>query len=405
MATNYITQIQDTSNTTHDLIDTFASHYIKGTQTAATNAWTGALPDGVTAYYDGLSIDYFLPYAGTSTAATLNLSSKGAKPVYVGDGTSAVTTHFPQYSVIHLTYLINSNLNSGNGCWKATGYYNTNTDTKVTQNITTTNASYAVLLSYSTTDSSTRTESSRKTTTLTYNPSTKALATGGTVDGYTLAGASAKAVDTSIALSSSSANLPTSAAVASHVANNYLALTGGTVTGPTTFGDSVTIDEATIGDLVVTGNVSFANMLDICYPVGSYYETSDTTFNPNNVWGGTWEEVDGTFVNGTGTFVNITSYTSSNSPYVFPSNGVIKLACGYEAGNAMSATILDADDTGSIALVQSSASSYTMKSTQHVQAVVYKGQRCYCTKTGSSSSSTVYFFPYTYSSKRWHRTA
>ena len=26
----------------------------------------------------------------------------------------------------------------------------------------------------------------------------------------------------------------------------------------------------------------------IYYPVGSYYETSDTTFNPNTAWGGTW---------------------------------------------------------------------------------------------------------------------
>lgn len=31
------------------------------------------------------------------------------------------------------------------------------------------------------------------------------------------------------------------------------------------------------------------------YPVGSYYETSDTSFNPNNAWGGTWVlENDGT---------------------------------------------------------------------------------------------------------------
>jgi hypothetical protein len=146
--------------------------------------------------------------------------------------------------------------------------------------------------------------------------------------------------------------------------------------------------------------------LDYYYPVGSYYETSDTTFDPNSAWGGTWEEVDGTFVNGVDVGVNLTSYTSSSSPYVFPSNGVIKVACGYEAGNAMQAQILDADDTSSVALVQSSsASSYTMKASQHVQAVVYKGQRCYCIKTGSSTNSTVYFYPYTYSTKRWHRTA
>lgn len=30
-----------------------------------------------------------------------------------------------------------------------------------------------------------------------------------------------------------------------------------------------------------------ASVLD-CYPVGSYYETSDTSFNPNAAWGGTW---------------------------------------------------------------------------------------------------------------------
>lgn len=28
--------------------------------------------------------------------------------------------------------------------------------------------------------------------------------------------------------------------------------------------------------------------IDLYYPVGSYYETSDVTFNPNVTWGGTW---------------------------------------------------------------------------------------------------------------------
>lgn len=138
--TNYIQQITATNGTTHDLVDTSASHYVKGTQTSSTNAWTGALPDGVSAYYDGLAIDYFLPYAGTSSGATLNLGSKGAKPVYIGNSTTQATTHYPQYSVIHLTYIINSGLNSGNGCWKASGYYDTNTTytipTKTSSNAT-----------------------------------------------------------------------------------------------------------------------------------------------------------------------------------------------------------------------------------------------------------------------------
>lgn len=33
---------------------------------------------------------------------------------------------------------------------------------------------------------------------------------------------------------------------------------------------------------------AFKSIFDIFYPVGSYYETSDTSFNPNDVWGGTW---------------------------------------------------------------------------------------------------------------------
>ena len=31
-------------------------------------------------------------------------------------------------------------------------------------------------------------------------------------------------------------------------------------------------------------------VLDLMHPVGSYYETSDTSFNPNTAWGGTWVE-------------------------------------------------------------------------------------------------------------------
>ena len=30
------------------------------------------------------------------------------------------------------------------------------------------------------------------------------------------------------------------------------------------------------------------SQLDYYYPVGSYYETSDASFNPNTAWGGTW---------------------------------------------------------------------------------------------------------------------
>lgn len=35
-------------------------------------------------------------------------------------------------------------------------------------------------------------------------------------------------------------------------------------------------------------NDSGISLLNIFYPVGSYYETSNKNFNPNTAWGGTW---------------------------------------------------------------------------------------------------------------------
>lgn len=37
-----------------------------------------------------------------------------------------------------------------------------------------------------------------------------------------------------------------------------------------------------------TRSVGTLNVVDMFYPIGSYYETSDTTFDPNVSWGGTW---------------------------------------------------------------------------------------------------------------------
>ena len=50
--------------------------------------------------------------------------------------------------------------------------------------------------------------------------------------------------------------------ITSSVLNNYLPLTGGKVTGPTTFGDTVSIDDLNAGQLVVSGNASFANTIN-----------------------------------------------------------------------------------------------------------------------------------------------
>lgn len=78
--------------------------------------------------------------------------------------------------------------------------------------------------------------------------------------------------------------------------NNALPLTGGSVTGPVSFGDSVTIDEATIGDLVVNGSASFTNgahgvidkakAADVTSTLNALvkYEDTEGTFSDSNIY-------------------------------------------------------------------------------------------------------------------------
>lgn len=47
------------------------------------------------------------------------------------------------------------------------------------------------------------------------------------------------------------------------------------------------VGEAIVGQSTVGGG---NNIFDTFYPVGSYYETSDSTFDPNTAWGGTWQK-------------------------------------------------------------------------------------------------------------------
>ena len=97
---------------------------------------------------------------------------------------------------------------------------------------------------------------------------------------------------------------------------------GGSVTGVK--GDSegtyrtgnVNITKANIG----LGNVDNkssstikSELLDIFYPIGSYYETSDSEFDPNTEWGGTWvaEEEGKAHISAGTTYIAGTEYGSS----------------------------------------------------------------------------------------------
>lgn len=113
------------------------NYRISGTQTSTTNEWKGNLPEGVASYGDGLTIDYFLPYPGTPTAATLTLSPGTAKPVYClsMDSLTPVTTQIPAKAVVRLTYIVDASINSGNGAWLAIGDWSPNQQSSL--NVTT----------------------------------------------------------------------------------------------------------------------------------------------------------------------------------------------------------------------------------------------------------------------------
>lgn len=63
-----------------------------------------------------------------------------------------------------------------------------------------------------------------------------------------------------------------------------------------------------INGAVTASKIDVSSLIDVFYPVGSYYETSDTTFDPNVSWGGTWaEDSDGrvTVAMDNGTFATV----------------------------------------------------------------------------------------------------
>lgn len=110
--------------------------FISGTQTAATNAWTGTAST-VSALSDGLSIRYWVPYSSTGNV-TLNLTlsdgtSTGALNCYT-NGSNYLSSDISANTVILLTYRENITLGDSiivSGWWAIFGSGNyENADTK-----------------------------------------------------------------------------------------------------------------------------------------------------------------------------------------------------------------------------------------------------------------------------------
>lgn len=128
------------ANTLTNMAQLTNNLFINGTQTATTGSWKGKLPAEITSLYNGLTIFYRLPQAGSGNASLQLYAPDGTTtigancPVYGGN--TRLTTHYPQYSIIPMTYY--------NGEWRANPYYNTNSN--VTQTNSTASEYRAILM-------------------------------------------------------------------------------------------------------------------------------------------------------------------------------------------------------------------------------------------------------------------
>lgn len=151
-----------------------------------------------------------------------------------------------------------------------------------------------------------------------------------------------------------------------------------------------------------SGQVS-KSLIDLFYPVGSYYETSNTSFNPNTAWGGTWVEDTG----GRVTLAANSSYTTgatggatSNSHYHQYGVGHGEYY-GSTAGKEIWAWNGQSDSWVASTTLDS-PSQQLNSGLKDTSSALEFNRRTVKTNTDSKSVSTMQ--PYIVV-KRWHRTA
>lgn len=171
-----------------------------------------------------------------------------------------------------------------------------------------------------------------------------------------------------------------------------LQLTGGQVTGPVTFGDSITVDEATLGDLVVNGNASFTNNIQANtingVTVGSSPQFTDTNTEVSTLTlaagstAGTSLTHGGKFTLTAGSkTVSFTMPSDNNTTYTF-ANGTNGFTVTPSGGSAQTVTV-----TPSI------ANNLTGTKTTATLSTTWSSNQQSVTVSGVTASNTVIVTP------------
>lgn len=141
--------------------------------------------------------------------------------------------------------------------------------------------------------------------------------------------------------------------------------------------------------LLGSGDIQVAP-LDMFYPVGSYYETSDASFDPNASWGGTWElETEGQVHIGAGA-----TYTIDGALTNATDGGAKTSSVSFAASNIQSAV------AASSALSHHRISTLGTSGNYYIPALDKKFTRA----SSSTGRSVSHMQPYIIVN-RWHRTA
>lgn len=117
-------------------------YYIEGDSSSTAGHWVGNNAD-ITEYYNGLTVAYKIPIEGGSSKTYLKINSLTEVEVVKNATTVVKTTEYPVNSIVILTYT----KDGSTAYWKIADY-NTNTDTKIRQYVTSTNDSYPLLFTY-----------------------------------------------------------------------------------------------------------------------------------------------------------------------------------------------------------------------------------------------------------------